>query len=311
MALRSCAPDDWLRIDCNYAARMAHKRRILDEVGWPGAIDCRPEADAAVEELLEDLVAYLPRRFPGVWGTEEEGSRVRWLRNGVTGERWEVVARVTEEDLAVLVPGEGEEEKEEEEYVLKAAVSAFPAGFEMREKMDKGLTAIHGPVPVYKERLRTAMNKFFKSVGPEKLVMRVNWGINDREELFFLEGTHLHEGDTATANEHIDINQVQLRVERQVLRRLPKSGAMCMLTKTYLYRLVDIAEEPGFAARLGGMLHKLPEKIAFYKGKPLWGKVVLAYLDEMAAKHPTLPGVDEEGRLLPACREPESREKNS
>lgn len=56
---------------------------------------------------------------------------------------------------------------------------------------------------------------------------------------------------------------------------------------------MDIAEEPGFAARLGGLLHKLPEKIAFYKRKPLWGKVVLEYLDEMAAKYPAAPSEDE------------------
>lgn len=261
MALRACAFDDWLRVDRNYADRMAHKRNVLDTYGWPVAIDCRREAEAAVEELLECLVGYLPRRFPSVWVVEEG----RWLRSLVTGERFEVrapwgglrgplevVARVTEEDLAVLVPGEV---GGEEEYVLKAVVSAFPAGFDIQEKIDRGLTAIHEPVPVYKEKLRKAMNKsvecwrlemclltcgrFFKNMSADRLVMRVNWGINDKEELFFLDGTHLYEGDTAAADENIDINQVQLRVERQVVRRLPKSGAMCMLTKTCVVMLLS------------------------------------------------------------------------
>ncbi|KAF9629365.1 hypothetical protein BFW01_g10568 [Lasiodiplodia theobromae] len=190
MALRTCPFDDWLRVDTNYPARMTHKRNVLDAYGWKqvgGAMACRPEAEAAVRELLG----------------------------------------------------------------------------------------------------------FFKNVAADRLLMRVNWGINDREELFFLDGTHLYEGDEAAPDEKIDISQVQLRIERQVLRRLPRSGAICMLTKTYLYRLVEIAEEPGFAARLGGMLHKLPEKLAFYKRKPVWGKAVLAYLDEMAAKHPALPTDDE------------------
>ncbi|KAL1632424.1 hypothetical protein SLS56_003666 [Neofusicoccum ribis] len=303
MALRAVPAADWLRVDANYAARMAHKRGVLAAHGWPQALDCRPAAEPAVRELLAALVAYLPRRFPSVWAAEGDGDR--WLRNGVTGERWEVrepwgglrplevVARITEEDLAVLVPPEGEKEGEDGEYVLKAVVSAFPAGFDIEEKMDRGLTAIHGPVPTYKEKLQRAMNKFFKSMTADRLVMRVNWGINDREELFFLDGTHLYEGDEASADDSIDINQVQLRVERQVLRRLPVSGAMCMMTKTYLYRLVDIAQEPGFAERLGGLLHKLPEKFAFYKRKPVWGKVVLAYLDEMAAKYPAIPTEDE------------------
>ncbi|KAL1646020.1 hypothetical protein SLS58_003440 [Diplodia intermedia] len=226
MALRPCAPSDWLRLDALHAARMAHKRRALRTHGWQpvgGAMACRPEAAGAVGELLAMLAAYLPARFPGLWAREGEGER--WLRNKATGEAFEVVA-----------PWGG----------------------------------------------------FFKKVTADRLVMRVNWGINEREELFFLDGTHLYEGDEASADPNIDIDQVQLRVERQVLRRLPKSGAICMLTKTYLYRLVDITKEPGVAARLGGMLHKLPEKFAFYKRKPVWGNVVLAYLDEMAVKHPAL-----------------------
>jgi hypothetical protein len=71
-------------------------------------------------------------------------------------------------------------------------------------------------------------------VKADKLVMRLNWSINDKKELFLVAGGHLYEGDAedTAADEGIDINQVQLRVERQVLRRLPKSNAMCMLTKT-------------------------------------------------------------------------------
>lgn len=177
MALRTCPFDDWLRVDTNYPARMTHKRNVLDAYGWKkvgGAMACRPEAEAAVQELLGYLGEYLPRRFPGVWVREGGGDDGgRWLRSLVTGERFElaepwgglhpleVVARVTEEDLAVLVPGkdgDGEEEAEAE-YVLKAAVSAFPAGFDIQEKMDQPLTAIHEPVPTYKEKLKRAMNK--------------------------------------------------------------------------------------------------------------------------------------------------------
>lgn len=64
--------------------------------------------------------------------------------------------------------------------------------------------------------------------------MRLNWSINDHEELFLVTGGHLYENDAADTkpDEDIDIEQVQLRVERQVLRRLPKSNAMCMFTKT-------------------------------------------------------------------------------
>ncbi|KAK7514434.1 uncharacterized protein IWZ02DRAFT_74475 [Phyllosticta citriasiana] len=307
MALRSLPPHDWLRIDSNYAARMAHKRNVLDgsTAGTLGyeALCCEEDGHEACEELLGLLVEYLPRRFPRVWALKRQGGN-RSMKNQVTGEAYlvdkpyggksalEVIGRIIEEDLAVLLPGKGKKgvDSLEQEYVLKAAVSAFPAGFDIKEKMDQPLTAIHDPVPTYKERLRKAMNKFFSNFGPDKLMMRINWSINDKEEFFLVDGGHLYENDDGIVDESIDINQVHLRIERQVLRRLPKTGAMCMLTKTYLHRLVDIAEYPGFAARLGGLLHKLPEKLAFYKRRPVWGKVVLQYLDNMAEKNPAILG---------------------
>lgn len=62
--------------------------------------------------------------------------------------------------------------------------------------------------------------------------MRLNWAINDRVELFLVEGGHLYDEVDVVADESIDINEVQVRVERQVLRRLPRTKAICMVTKT-------------------------------------------------------------------------------
>lgn len=62
--------------------------------------------------------------------------------------------------------------------------------------------------------------------------MRLNWAINDRVELFLVEGGHLYDEVDVVADESIDINEVQVRVERQVLRRLQRTKAICMVTKT-------------------------------------------------------------------------------
>lgn len=62
--------------------------------------------------------------------------------------------------------------------------------------------------------------------------MRLNWSINDHVELFLVEGGHLYDELDVVADENIVINEVQVRVERQVVRRLPRTKAMCMVTKT-------------------------------------------------------------------------------
>lgn len=290
MAIENLPFDDWFVFDKNYKTRMDFKEKVIEQVG-SDAIDCREGGYDGCVEMLECLVDYLPRRFPTIFSVSANSNTIH---NSITGENFDfskpflkhhplyIAGRLVEDDLNILV------ENTDGEYVLKAVLSAFPAGFQVKEKMDKCMTEIHKPVPMYKEKLQMAMNKFFRKVGPSKLVMRLNWSINDKEELFLVSGGHLYESDTkdALADETIDINQVQLRIERQVLRRLPRTGAICFITKTYLYPLAEISKTPGFSARLGGLLHKLPEKFAFYKRKPVWGKVVLAYLDDMAERFP-------------------------
>jgi hypothetical protein len=298
MAIQNLAFNDWILIDKNYPSRMELKKGIIADVGNQ-VIECFPPGFDSCVEFLELLVQYLPRRYPTIFTVSSDGTSVT---NHVTGETLDLrpsnfnttdatshnhplylCSRLTEDDISILIY-----DPAEDEYRLQAALFGFPAGFFAAKKMGLSLSEIHGPVPTYEAKLKMPMNKFFKNVGPSRMVMRLNWGINDTLKLYLPEGGHLYEdeGDEGQADEGIDINQVQLRIERQTLRRLPRTRAICFLAKTYVFPLVEVAQEPGFAAKLGGLVRKLPEKFAFYKRKPIWGQVVLEYLDEMAERYP-------------------------
>lgn len=303
MAIQNLPFDDWIRLDQNYKSHMDVKKEVIQKVGSE-VIQCLPPGFDGCVEHLELLVEYLPRRYPNIFKTSLDKKEIT---NNVTGETFDlrlenfnktdatnlnhplyIASRLIEDDISILtLPADSDE------YVLQAALFGFPAGFHIDKKMGLKLTDIHGPVPTYESKLKIAMNRFFKNVGPSRMVMRTNWGINDHFELFMPDGGHLYEDDVGkdVADESIDINQCQLRVERQILRRLPRTRALAFLAKTYLYPIVEVAKEPGFAKELAGLLHKLPEKFAFYKRKPVWGKVILEYLDEMAEKY---PGEEEE-----------------
>lgn len=148
-------------MDRNYKMRMDLKAKVLEEVG-SDAIDCRDEGYEGCVELLECLLEYLPRRFPTIISISSDGKQVH---NKVTGESYDITkpytkhhplfiaGRLVEDDLNILVEGP------DGEYVLKAVLSAFPAGFHVKEKMNRNMTEIHKPVPMYKERLQTAMNR--------------------------------------------------------------------------------------------------------------------------------------------------------
>lgn len=140
---------------------MAFKKKVLEEHGIH-AIDCRQGGYDGCVELLEYLVEYLPRRFPNLFTVSKDGNTIK---NHATGEVLRIsepyddhhplylAGRLIEDDLNVLTEGP------DGEYVLKAVLSAFPAGFFIQDKMDKPLSVIHQPVPLYREKLAFSMNK--------------------------------------------------------------------------------------------------------------------------------------------------------
>lgn len=69
-------------------------------------------------------------------------------------------------------------------------------------------------------------------------------------------------GTFSASSEHDQerfVEHVQMRTERQTLRRLPISGALVFTTHTYIVPVVTMAREPGVPARLSSALQSWPE----------------------------------------------------
>lgn len=69
---------------------------------------------------------------------------------------------------------------------------------------------------------------------------------------------------------------LRLRIERQTLRRLPKSGAVVFTIRVYTVAVSELAQEAGEAARLVSAIRSWPALVAAYKG--VWGRRVAEYL---------------------------------
>ena len=72
------------------------------------------------------------------------------------------------------------------------------------------------------------------------------------------------------------------RLERQVFRRLPKTGAVLFSVKTRLIRLTELSvpELRNFAVEA----RSWPESTARYKGIHDWGECALQFCDSMTAQ---------------------------
>jgi hypothetical protein len=100
----------------------------------------------------------------------------------------EALSLITEnidEDFFILLPHPQDgRHGPDHVYILEAYAACFPSGFKPKDKIGKKLADIHGPVPGYKEKLQTSMDRFFARLEAGRLVKRVNWSLTVDEELY-------------------------------------------------------------------------------------------------------------------------------
>lgn len=188
------------------------------------------------------------------------------------------IAANVEEDVVILLKDDPNDH--EEEYKLRGSINGFPSGFDPRHGFDKPVSYIHGPVPSYASRLQLGMHRFFNRIEPKDMWYRTNWSIQTHKNLFNLDSNHGRPGQTITAMKMSDIDFEDgcfLRVERQVFTRLPKSRAVIMTVRTYTTPIAQVKAE-GHADELIRAIDGLPDELAFYKKRPLWGEAVKEYL---------------------------------
>ena len=284
MALRALDPAQWIEIDEHFGPELALRRRLLaqrhDEV-----FAALPESGAGQAEVLELLLEHLPARFPALF-RHADGS----IANLATGECFELddwammplelAGRLVQEDLCLLQRGPAG-------YRLVAAVLCFPAHWRLSDKLGRPLDVIHEPVPGFGERLAPTVDRFFASLQAGRPVWRANWSLVDTAERF-LPPEHRKAGRTLDAERAGD--QLWLRVERQTLRRLPRSGDVLFGIRTYLEPLGTAVDSPAAADALAARIAELPEPMARYKGIAPIRAPLLAWLAARGAQGPSAGG---------------------
>jgi hypothetical protein len=271
MGLQPLAAADWIEIDDYFVAQLAEKRRLLaahhDEI-----VVAEPAAAAPARELLDVLADHLCRvhrdRF------ERDGPD---LVNRTTGEWWDVTTptlhplelcdRLVQEDFC-LVQSDGPHHR------LIGASLCFPSKWRLADKVGRDLAAVHAPVPTYDTILARPVDRFFDALKPDRLVWRLNWVIHDDPALFQQGGAAPRAIDSAQAGDAL-----WLRVERQTLRRLPRTGAVVFTVRTHVTPLRHAVPTANDARALAAAVRSLPPEIVAYRGMGAVTAPLLAWLD--------------------------------
>lgn len=268
----------WFEIDERYPNEMRQRRALLAE-RHNDVFAALPESNPACAEALTCIAAHLRRIHPG-WFQGDAGR----LINALTHEDWtltpwpcdplELAGRLVQEDLCIVQPGDNGPR-------LTAAVLCFPSRWRLHDKLGKPLAAVHGPVPLYADRLARPVDRFMQHVKPGHIAQRLNWSVLDDPDLFQIAG-HWREGVNPAITAENAGTQLYLRVERQTLRRLPLSNAVLFGIRVHVYPLARVITTPDLAARLAGAVRALPAEIAGYKSLGGFRGALLAWLDALS-----------------------------
>jgi hypothetical protein len=265
----------WFEIDQLYPDQMRERQRLLAEQ-HAQVFAAVPISAAARQESLQMVATNLTTQHPD-WFTQDGDTLV----NRLTGEFWQMSApgcdplecagRLVQEDLCLI-------QHDEQGPRFTAGVLCFPSRWRLLEKIGRPLGAVHGPVPFYADRLARAVDRFMRQVKPGHIASRLNWSMLDNPALFQPYGRwQTGENNVITAENAGDL--LYLRVERQTLRRLPRSEAILFGIRVHNYRLSTVVTSPAIAVRLAEAIRALPSEMMHYKSMLPFRTAVLGWLD--------------------------------
>ena len=225
--LQPVLPGDWLIRDDAFAAQMRLRDHLFTE-HLTKVFAQTPDSLKAQRELFALVVREV--RASGAY--QDEGRHI--VRpDGIAIDPTQpppliAAARLIQEDLAILAPGEGG-------HVLVAAAIAFPASWSLAEKMGRSLASIHEPVGRIAADMDDRIEALLRRLPADRIVQRSNaLAYND---------PGLHQPRPENEPRAFDPGgRAFIRVERQTLRRLPDSGAVVFTIHTTVTRFADLPE---------------------------------------------------------------------
>jgi hypothetical protein len=260
IGLRPLELNEWLDVDHLLEQHLAEKDRLYAEIPERVLVE-EPDSRDAQAEVLDLLREHLPAVHPQTHrrvGDDIEigtsGRRVRAF--GDIADPLRTASRLVQEDLIVM-------RKDERGWRLVAGSLCFPSSWTLTEKFGLPLHNIHDPVPEFGTDTRNAslITRMFDNLS--RPVIRWNWSLQAGDALY-RPFSNLERIDRATQRPSKfpggDVGAAFIRVERQTLRKLPRTGGILFTIRICIDPISVLRSHPdraalatSFAAQLGEM----------------------------------------------------------
>ncbi|MFT3660280.1 MAG: DUF3445 domain-containing protein [Gordonia sp. (in: high G+C Gram-positive bacteria)] len=287
-------------VDRHYAAELAERADILADD--PSRLAVLPHMAPAAWDAMLTLMRELAEVRPDVMTLARlDGDRWRWTNrllgidvefdygdpSTLPAEPLAFIGAQVQEDIALL-------DQRDDQLYVDAGLVTFGADWSFGFDVGMSFLEIHGPVPrVRREGVITRAHEFIKSLQPHRPYRRTNWSLTIGRRLDVSTERYPHWGPDRELVQTVDDETfgrlVHLRVEVQHLVRLPDSGAVMFLIRTYLMPLEELAAVEPWRTRTAAVLAELPEDMAEYKGIDKYKDRAARWLERHPADRP--PGL--------------------
>jgi hypothetical protein len=179
-------------------------------------------------------------------------------------------ARRLPDDLCLM-------EKRDGQWRLTALSLSAGSFFTAEEVIGRSLGELHGPVTGFADRFLVRVQRIFEGLRPELVLERRNWTV--------LNSDALHTPSSAEIRARIgEIDPTEaaralaLRVERQTLRRLPRTGGALFTIRVWLAPLGSLADRPERLAAFAQAWRTATPELRAYKRFDLYDDLVEGFL---------------------------------
>lgn len=264
IGLRALDPGGWIEADEFLVEQLDEKDRLFAE-HHGDVFQAEDDTVKAQREVLDELLTYLPVRYPEMYALEAGSITVlpqgkHYVIADFDDRPLELAARLVQDDLVLM-------RKDEGRHRLVAAALCFPSGWSLRDKFGHAMADVHAPVPGFGPASRNAqlIERIFENLKPGHPVERHNWSIFDQPKLYYPTTDHA-ESTLFDARGRVN---AWIRIERQTLSKLPQSGVVLFTIKIMVDpfgALKRLPQGAAMAATLRGQIEKLDDPQLAYKG---------------------------------------------
>ena len=233
---------DWLDFDKSFDAFMAEKKRLMAEI--PQKVF---QAEVGTQDAQEEVLALISDYV--------QKHKLPMQETDVSDAPLLKAAMMVQEDLVIM-------RKSDAGWRLVAGSVCFPSSWSLQEKLGKPLHDVHAPVPGFNKGSRNAgmIDRIFDHLQIGMPVERFNWSIYNDDALYHDDRSG---EQTSGGTEHF------LRVERQTLTKLAKTGDILFTIRIYVDPF-DALQKRGDKQKIAqGFIHLLeimnPKELS-YKG---------------------------------------------